>query len=333
VPSRVLLRIGLLGVAALAVQALVPVPAAAQNQRFALIVEGASGEPQYAALHRGWVDSLTGLLRDRFKFEPDKLVVLAEKPAEGEQRSTAENVRTVLGTLAKQVQAGDLLFVMLIGHGSGQGAEAKFNLIGPDLSAAEWGALFEPIAGRIAVVNATSSSFAYLEGLSAPDRVVITATSTYAQRFHTRFAEAFIAALGAGEADLDKNGRISLLEAFSHASRLVDQHFEQTGLMQTERAMIEDTGDATGRDAASEGEDGELAARTYLDGGAAVAIASASPELQPLLARQAELTAEVEDLLRRRRLLPPDFYQSEFERLMIELSLVSRDVRRRTGGS
>ena len=305
-------------------------PAAAQAKRYAVIVEGASGEPQYAALHREWVDSLSKLLRERFTFDPALVTVLAEKPGAGEEPARADTVKAVFTKLAGLVQPNDLLFVMLIGHGGGQGADARFNLVGPDLTVTEWNELLKPVRGRIAFVNSASASAPYLPGLSASGRVIITATSTAAQKYHSRFAPAFIEALAANDADLDKNGRISFLEAFTFASRHVAEHYKQAGFMATENALIDDNGDAKGRDAATAGPDGDVAGLTFL---APIATPTSSdPETQKLIARQVELTQQVEELRRRRSSMPPIAFDQEFERLIIELAIVSRDVRKRTGG-
>jgi hypothetical protein len=172
-------------------------PAAAQGARYAVIVQGASGDPQYATQHRAWVDSLATVLRDKLGFDADHILLLTEEPKANEQKSTAEVVKATMARLAKDTKADDLVFVMLIGHGSGDGPAAKFNLVGPDLTAAEWAALFDPIAARVAIVDSTSSSFAYLAGLSGKNRIVITATGSFAQRYHTVFPDAFIAALTA----------------------------------------------------------------------------------------------------------------------------------------
>jgi hypothetical protein len=236
----------------------------------------------------------------------------------------------VFGRLATAVADDDLLFVMLIGHGGGQGPDAKFNLVGRDLTVAEWAELMAPIGGRIAFVDATSASFPYLAGLGGEDRVVITATGSFSQQYHTQFAGAFIKALGEAEADGDKNGRISLLEAFQHASRLVAQHYAQADTMSTETAMLDDTGDGVGRSAVDEGEDGTIAGLTYLD--VAAMPTSADPEVQQMIQRQADLTVEVDELRRRRPSMAPAAFDAEFERLIIDLALVSREVRRRTGG-
>ncbi len=304
---------------------------AQQGTRYALIIQGTSGDPSFAKLHRGWLDRLATTLRTRAKIDGDRLIVLAEQPGDGEQRSSAENVRSVLTKLAAVVKPDDLLFVMLIGHGGGEGADAKFNLVGPDLAIADWSNLLKPISGRIAVVDATSSSFPYLAGLSAPGRVVITATNSYSQKYHTVFADAFIESLGAAAADADKNGRISLLEAFNHASRLVNQHFDQDKRLATEKAVLDDTGDGVGRDAAATGPDGTIAGVTYLD---VVEVPKvADPEVQALLNRRQELTEKVDGLRRRQPEMAPAEYDKEFEALIIELSLVSREVRRRGAGA
>jgi hypothetical protein len=92
-----------------------PPPAAAQGSRYAVIIQGASGEEQYATLHRGWVDSLAAVLRDRFKFDAQHLTLLVEQPGQGEERSTAENVKSLLARLTKQITAQDLLFVVFTG--------------------------------------------------------------------------------------------------------------------------------------------------------------------------------------------------------------------------
>lgn len=303
-------------------------PAAAQA-RWAVIVEGASGDPEYAKQHRAWVASLASVLGQKMEIDAAHLFVLTEEPRAKELKSTAENVKATFAGLAKSAKAEDLVFVMLIGHGSGDGPAAKFNLVGPDLSAAEWSALLQPIAARLAFVDSTSSSFAYLEGLAGKNRVVITATGKYAEHFHTVFPEAFIQALTATEADADKNGRISLLEAFTYASRLVAQHYEQDGHLSTETAMFDDNGDGKGRSATQTGDDGSVAALTYLD--VLETPKSSDPALQALLDRQRQLTEQVDDLRRRRSSMTADDFDREFEKLIVDLATVSRDVRKKTG--
>ncbi len=314
----------------LALMAGLPAAASAQGDRYVVLVQGASGEEQYATLHRAWIDTAAKTLVDQFKIDKTHVAILAEQPRAGEERSTAENVKAVFGRLAKQIKAGDLLFVFLVGHGGGEGADAKFNLIGPDLAVSEWAALLQPIQGRIALVDTTSASFPFIAGLKGPGRVVITATNSYSQRYHTVFPDAFLKSLTATDADVDKNGRISLLEAFTHASRLVTQHYEQSGHLPTERAVFDDTGDGVARDAAATGPDGTVAGLTYLD--TAAMPTSSDPAVQEMLGRQKSLTEQVDELRRKRPSMAPEEFDREFEKLIVELALVSRDVRKKIGG-
>ena len=156
----------------------------------------------------------------------------------------------MLGDLRRRLTVGDTLLLVLLGHGTYDGIDAKFNLVGPDLSAAEWKDALEGLAGRLVVVNTTESSFPFLEQLSSRGRVVITATDSAAQRFATVFPEYFIRSLVDRSSDFDKNGRVSILEAFNAASAGVKQHYEQRGQLSTERPLIDDDGDRVGREAA-----------------------------------------------------------------------------------
>jgi len=322
------LRSRSLVLAALFISSCLAAPSSAQTpSRFVLIVQGASGEEQYAKQHRQWVDSLLGVFRDRYKYDAAHLVVLSEQPAAGEERSTAVALKSTLAKLAGAMKPADQLVLILIGHGSGQGSDVKFNLIGPDLSVDEWAALLKTVPGRLALVNTTSSSFPFLPGLSAQGRVVITATSAAAQRYHTVFPEGFVQAFSDATADLDKNERISLLEAFTYASRVTKQHYEQTGTMATETAALDDDGDGKGRIATAEGPDGSIAALTYLD---AVSVPTASdPEIQRLLVRQQELTEQIDDLRRRRASMPAADFDAQLEKLLTELATVSSQVRQK----
>jgi len=319
-------------VAGVSLAAGVAAPAFAQAAaaRYALVVEGVSGGDEFASLHRQWLDSMVGILK-KDGFESAHVLVLAETPKAGEDKSTAEGVKTALGKLSKQTKAEDLVFVMLIGHGGAEGTDAKFNLVGPDLSVAEWNDLLKPVAGHLVFVDATSASFPFLKGMAAPGRVIITATNSAGQKYHTIFADAFIQALSNPAADADKNGRISMLEAFEYATRLVKQSYDQKGLMATEHAVFDDTGQGAPHDAAVDGGAGTVAGLTYLD--AVATPTSSDPAVQQLLERQKALTDQVDDLRRRRPSMTPDAYDEEFEKLITELSLVSRDIRRHGGGA
>jgi hypothetical protein len=143
------------------------------------------------------------------------------------------------------------------------------------------------------------------------------------------FPEYFIHALTDATADLDKNGRISIWEAFASTSGAIRRHYQQRGQLSTERALLDDNGDGVGKDPGDLGDDGSLASRTYLD----ESLPGAAPTdevLLKLLQKKAMLDADVEDLKIRKAFLSREQYAQEFERLMIELAQVSHDIRART---
>ncbi|CAN5640767.1 hypothetical protein BH23ACI1_BH23ACI1_10630 [soil metagenome] len=300
---------------------------AAAEERFVLIVSGASGAQEYAATFSEWTTELARTLTHRFNLDASRLVVLSESD-DATVASTAANVRRAITLFQRRMTRDDVLLVVLIGHGTFDGIDAKFNLVGPDLEAAQWAALLDPVPGRVVLVNTTAASFPFLERLAGPRRVVIAATDSPAQRYQTVFPEYFIKAFADEAADLDKNGRVSIWEAFAAASAGVRRHYQQRGQLSTERGLLDDSGDGVGGDAGEPGENGSLASRIYLD----VPMPGAAPTddvLLKLLQRKATLEADVEDLKIRRTFLPGDEYAAEFERLMIELARVSRDVRER----
>ena len=314
-----------------AAAALVLIAATAEGspeQRFALIVSGAAGGAEYLARYDSWCSDLSKTLVERLKFDPALVTVLsdARDPAAA---STAENIRRAVGAIRERMTRDDILLVVLIGHGTFDGTDAKLNLVGPDLESAEWAALVRPLPGRLVIVNTSSASFPFLERLAGTRRVVITATDSPAQRYDTVFTDYFIRALTDAAADLDKNGRISVWEAFAGASAGVKRHYRQRGQLSTERALLDDTGDGVGTQATDSGDDGSLASRTYLD----ESLPGAAPTdevLLKLLQRKTTLEAEVEDLKIRKSFLSREEYAKEFERIMIELARVSHDIRGRT---
>ncbi|MEO6222219.1 MAG: hypothetical protein ABIP90_03145 [Vicinamibacterales bacterium] len=315
---------------ALCVLAASPAIAVAQPARRAVLVQGASGEPQFARQHRGWLDQLAATFRDKFKMGPTQLTILAEQAGDGELRATAENVRTTFADLAKALQPADVLFVMLIGHGTADATGAKFNLVGPDLTVADWKALLTPIKSRVVFVNSSSASFPFAAGLTGDKRIIITSTSIISQKYATIFADAFIQALNADAADLDKNSRTSMWEAFFYASRVVKQYFEQKGQLATERPLIEDNGDGVGREAMSPtGEDGTLSTMTYLD--AVVEAKPADPAVQMLFQKQELLTIQIDELKRKKASMPAAEYDAAWEKLMIELATVGAQIRAKGG--
>lgn len=138
------------------------------------------------------------------------------------------------------------LWLVLIGHGTFDGKEAKFNLRGPDLSATELAEWLKPIRRPVIVINSASSSSPFLNKLSGPERIIVTATKSGYEENFARFGKFIAAAITDLKADLDKDGQTSLLEAFIMASRQVAEFYETEGRLATETALLDDNADGLG---------------------------------------------------------------------------------------
>lgn len=297
------------------------------GERYALVVSGASGGEAYAKKYDAWRQAFVDTLRESFGYAQDHVLVLADTERGDAAKSTRENVERALADLRKRVARDDQLIILLIGHGTSMdGEEAKFNLVGPDLSATEWAALLRPIQGRVVFVNTSSASFPFLRKLAGKGRIVLTATDSSAQQFETVFPEFFIKGLTDPAADLDKNGRVSIWEAFSYASAAVQRTFQDKGQLPTERPLLDDTGAGIGREAQTPGPDGAIAKITYLQPDAPVALPSDSA-LADLFKRRAELESQVEALKARKDTMPAEQYDAELERLLVEIARISAQIR------
>ena len=301
--------------------------AAAAGERYAVVISGVSGGEKYAEQQKKWRSELAAFLTTNFDFADANLVTLDEDSGDS-SKATADNVRRVFGDLRRRATRDDTIFIVLMGHGTYDGTDAKFNLVGPDLSASEWNTLLTGLAARLVVVNTTESSFPFLEELSRQGRVVITATDSAQQRFATVFPEYFIRALADLSSDLDKNGRISIWEAFAAASAAVKQHYEQRGQLSTERPVLDDNGDRVGRDAEAPGEDGGIARSLYLD--PEPASTSGDPTLAALERQRSALERQLEELKGRKSQLAEDQYQAELERIFVELARIAQEIRKRS---
>jgi hypothetical protein len=258
------------------------------------------------------------VLSSRFGFDAKQLTVL--------KGATAEDVKRTFTTLKTQLDANNVLFVFLIGHGSYDGKESKFNLVGPDLSASEYNALLASLpTRRVVVLNMSSASGEFIKSLAAKGRIIITATRSGQETNATRFPGYFISALNAKDADTDQDGHTSVLEAFVYANRLTADFYKQAGRLATEHAMFDDNGDGVGHEKLEAGE-GLLARATYLDS-LSTDEAAASAATGRLLKERVRLEGEIEQLIARKGNMAEAEYEATLERLFIELAKVNRSIK------
>ena len=298
-----------------------PVPV--DPNKFVLIINGPGGETAYAQQFEEWTGQLRSALTEKFGFDGKNIRLLSEK---GNPRATAEEVKKTFAELKSQLDANNVLFVFLIGHGSFDGKEAKFNLVGPDLSASEYNVLLSSLpTRRVVVFNMASASGEFIKSLAAKGRIVITATRNGQETNATRFAGFFISALNAADADTDQDGHISVLEAFVYANRLTEDFYKRAGRLATEHALLDDNGDGVGHDKIEAGE-GLLARATYLDS-LSVDEAAATAATGRLLKERTRLEGEIEQLIARKANMQEAEYEATLERLFIELAKVNRSIK------
>lgn len=302
---------------------------------FLLIVVGLSGDPEHGELFQKWGTALAEASA-KVGVTQDRLVYLADtKEPSGRVngRATREEIDKALTAFSKTAAPEDVVYIVLFGHGSFDGQTARFNLPGPDITAAEFNTMIRRVPARnVVFVNTSSSSGPFVEALSAQGRTIITATRSGAEQFTTLFGGYFVEAFSSDTADADKNGRISMLEAFQYAKAEVARAYEREGLLATEHAMLDDNGDKNGSQTpAATGPDGKLAAALSLGSAADAAPLPDDPKLRALYLERRDLERRVESLRLLKDGMPPAKYASELERLVTDLALKTREIRRLEG--
>lgn len=297
-----------------------------------LVVAGVGGEKRLTDAYYGYATAIASVASTRFGIPDSLVVVLAEDSTRPRvrARSTREQILASIRRLSSGMTQGDRLVIVLFGHGTSQGDESRFNIPGPDMSAADFaGALASLRDVGVLFVNTTSASGDFVKALAGPMRVVVTATRSAREQNETLFPGHFVAALtdASGTADSDKDGRVNLLEAFTYARREVERVFEQGNRIATEHAVLDDDGDGVGHgDASEKGPDGPRARALFLEplGGATLA---ADPRAATLLAERRELEGRLEALRARRTTMSEDAYQQALEPLMVALAEKARALK------
>lgn len=276
---------------------LIAYSAAVPAELHVVVIEGLGGEDRYA---------------DQFAEQVDA-VVDAARSLTGENRIRAfrsgefarADVLEYFETLRSGIAETDQVALYLIGHGSYDDYEYKFNIDGPDLTGEDITGMLDalPSTNQL-LVNTSSASGAIAELARDDNRMLILATRSGVERHATRFGNYFAAALEDPTADLDKNRIISAAEAFSFAERQVDDWFERNGQLATEHPRLE-------------GERADRFGLARLDG---VRTGSDDTVLAELIGERDALNASIDGLRLEQGKLPPEEYRSRLLRHMIELA-------------
>lgn len=284
---------------------------------FYVTLSGLGGEPDYDQRFKMWADDIDSSL----KRAGDTNVVTLKAP-------TREQIRAQFAEIDKQIKPDDAFVLMLIGHGSYDGTDYKFNIPGPDITGAELASLLDRIpATRQLVVNMTSSSGGSLSFLQKKNRIVITATKTGTEKNATVFARYWAEALREPAADADKNESVSALEAFHYAQRKTAESFDSQKRLATEHAVLEDTGKGDGeRDPNAENGEGKLASAFPVIRLGANAAAARDPAKRPLLDKKDQLEQQIDKLKYDKAALPAEEYKRQLNSLLLELARTQEEL-------
>jgi len=299
---------------------LAPSLAVAQDTHV-LVIAGVGGDEEHVKKFDKWAQAVVDAAK-KHGVPAANITYLGENPDQSggkmKARATRENVTKALTDLSASAKALDDIFIMLIGHGSFDGKIGAFNLPGPDLTADDYAALLKKFTTqKVTFVNTASSSGAFIQPLAGPARTIIAATRTGGERNETRFAEYFVEALDSEAADRDRNGRVSMQEAFDYAAQKVKTAYEQAGTIITEHATLDDSNQ------------GKLAAMQYLapERSRTAAAQAADPAMRTLLEQRDALEKQVAELRLKKDTMDPARYDEELEKLLTDLALKTRAIR------
>ncbi len=283
-------------------------------------VAGLGGEPDYDQRFTAAATDLDRIL----KSSEDTSHVFTLTGA----NSTRQRIEDTLNQVAHQAKPDDDFVLILIGHGSFDGVEYKFNLPGPDVSATELASWCDRIpAKRQLIVNTTSASGGSFTALDRPGRAVIAATKSGSEKNATVFARYWVEALRDPTSDVNKNDAISAIEAFDYAAAKTAAYYDSEKRLATEHAVFEDTGKHEPVRAASTdaGEGFFLANFTLVRLGSAQK-AFSDPAKRDLLAKKEELEQKIDMLKYQKPAMAPDDYQQQLTEALVELAHVQEEI-------
>jgi len=276
----------------------------AHADTYALIVSGLGGEAQY---------------QQRFDNQAGSIAASAEKLTGAKSRVTSlagtaanrDSIRQAMRTLAGKVARNDRVMVVLIGHGTFDGEEYRFNVPGPDLTATEFAQLLNQIdAGEQLIVNGTSASGAVVERWRRDGRIVVSATKNGGERTATRFPQFWLEAVTSEAADINKDDIVTAAEAFDYASRRVAESFKSDVSLATEHARL----------------DGDGANKFQVARLGAAALSVADAALNSLLEQRVKLERDIEAVKERKPTLAEADYYDELEAVLIRLALLQKQI-------
>jgi hypothetical protein len=278
--------------------------AAALADTHALVIAGLGGEKTYEQRFANQATSI-GQAAEKLVGDASRVTVLSA------ERADRDSVRQELRALASRAKRDDQVLIVLIGHGSYDGEEYRFNLPGPDLTSSELGALFDQIPAREQlIVNATSASGAAIDKWKRDNRIVITATRSGNERTATRFAQYWLEAVSTTAADTNRDDVVTAAEAYEYANRRVAESFKADVSLATEHPRLE----------------GKGAERFAVARFGNAVMATSDATLNALHARRVAIERDLDTVKQRKTSLDENAYYDQLEEVLVRLARVQEQI-------
>ena len=279
-------------------------PIVARADAYALVISGLGGEKIYEQRFREQAAAMAQAA-EKLTGDKNRVTVLSADTAD------RDSVRRALRTLATTVQREDQVMIVLIGHGTYDGEEYRFNLPGPDLTANELGSLFDQLPAREQlIVNSTSASGAAVERWNRDGRVVIASTKSGGERTATRFAQYWIEAVSTSAADTNRDDVVTAAEAYEFANRKVGESFKADVSLATEHARL----------------DGKGAARFQVARFGNAVLATSDTQLSSLYTQRVGIERDLDVVKEQKASLQSDAYYDQLEGVLVRLATLQQQI-------
>ena len=290
----------------------------AQAATYYVIVAGLGGEPDYEQRFTAAANDLDRI----FKAESPAAHVTSLTGA----HASAAELRNALGEVAREAKPDDDFVLILIGHGSFDGVEYKFNLVGPDMTADEIASMCDRILSkRQLIVDTTSSSGGALRAFERPGRGVIAATKSGTEKNATVFARYWVEALQDPAADLDKSESVNAMEAFAYATKKTAAFYDSQKRLATEHAVFNDTGTGDPVRQPENGQGALLSSLTLLRLGTNRE-AAADPAKRALLEQKDSLEQKIDTLKYQKAAMDAADYRKQLTEALVSLAKIQQEL-------
>lgn len=217
-----------------------------RQDTYALIVGGISRDPNEREAKDKNVMRLRRFFLEEVKVASSRVRVLVDDRSsvrKDSKKSTDENLKKELDVLAGTIKPTDRFIFYYVGQANVVVETLRLNLPGKDITHRQLAKWINQIkASSVLVVLDCPGAGLSAKAMKGEGRIVVCGSRSD-QRYSTRFSRYFVPALVDTKSDSDGDNRVSLLEAFTQASRQVDDFYRKQKLLTTETPVLEDNGD------------------------------------------------------------------------------------------